>query len=40
MSVNVNFDSKIDKIFADFKKLAPALLELAMHQGNFVPTVQ
>lgn len=30
MSVNVNFDSKIDKIFADFKKLSPALIAVAI----------
>ena len=33
MSVNVNFDSKIDKIFADFKKLSPALIAVAIASG-------
>lgn len=33
MSVNVNFDSKIDKIFADFKKVSPALIAVAVASG-------
>lgn len=33
MSVNVNLDSKIDKIFADFKKVSPALIAVTIASG-------